>query len=224
MADVAMGSLGGSLKVKEKITGRYADVLSWLFLSLSIIRRYEATGKKEDLVFAQYSLEYGMYEMQKAFEGIFDNLKVPGLTWFFKGVVGRWARFNSFSRGPSDALSHKVCRAMMTDGEQRERLTDGVFKPHESEPGLGMIQKAFELSKKAEGLEAKVKKAMRKKEIDKKPILEALDEALEKGIITQAEKDTIAEAGKARWATIQVDDFDQESYINYSAKSHTTGM
>jgi acyl-CoA dehydrogenase len=224
MADIAMGSLGGSLKVKEKITGRYADILSWMFLSLSIIRRYEETGKKEDLVFAQYALDYGMHEMQHAFVGIFDNLKVPGLTWFFKGVVGRWARFNSFGRGPSDELGHKVCRAMMTVGEQRQRLTDGVYKPAADEPGLGQVQKAFELSKKAEEFEAKIKKAMRKKVISKRPILEALDEALEKSIITSDEKKVISDAGAARWATIQVDDFDQEGYVSYSSKAFTTGM
>ena len=224
MADIAMGSLGGSLKVKEKITGRYADILSWLYLSLSIIRRYESTGKKEDLIFAQYALEYGMCEMQKSFVGIFDNLKVPGLTWFFKGVIGRWARLNSFGRGPSDELGHKVCKAMMTPGEQRQRFTEGVYKPSEDEPGLGQIQKAFKLSKKAEDFEAKVKKAMKRKEIDKKPIVKALDEALEKGIITKDEKNCIAEAEKARWEAIQVDDFDQESYKSYSSKSHTTGL
>ncbi len=224
MADIAMGSLGGSLKVKEKITGRYADILSWMFLSLSIIRRYEETGKKEDLVFAQYALDYGMHEMQHAFVGIFENLKVPGLTWFFKGIVGRWARFNSFGSGPSDELGHKVCKAMMTVGEQRQRLTDGVYKPAEDEPGLGQVQKAFELSKKAEAFEAKIKKAMRKKVISKKPILDALDEAVEKSIITVDEKKIISDAGAARWATIQVDDFDQEGYVNYSSKAFTTGM
>jgi acyl-CoA dehydrogenase len=224
MSDIAMGSLGGSLKVKEKLTGRYADILSWMYLSLSIIRRYEATGKKEDLVLAQYALEYGMNEIQRSFVGIFDNLKVPGLTWLFKGVIGRWARFNSFGRGPSDDLGHKVCELMMTDGEQRERLTDGVYKPDADEPGLGQIQRAFELSKKAEAFDSKVKKAMRKKQISKKPILLALDEALEKGIITSEENDCIAEAGKARWETIQVDDFDQDGYVRYGSKSFTTGL
>jgi len=224
MADVAMGSLGGSLKIKEKITGRYADILSWMFLSLSIMRRYESTGKKEDLVFAQYALEYGMNEMQNAFVGIFDNLKVPGLTWFFKGVVGRWARFNSFGRGPSDTLGHKVCKAMMQDGEQRQRLTEGVFRPDANEPGLGQIQWAFELSKKAEAFEAKVKKAMRSKKIAKGSIMGALDEALKAGVITQDEKSVIEEAGKARWTTIQVDDFSQEDYVKHSSKSYTTGL
>ena len=224
MADIAMGALGGNLKVKEKITGRYADILSWMYLSLAIIRRYEVTGKKQDLVFARYALDYGMHEMQKAFVGIFDNLKVPGLTWLFKGVIGKWARFNSFGSGPSDELGHLVCKAMMTQGEQRQRLTEGVYKPSEEEPGLGQLQKAFILSKKAEAYEAKVKKAMKGKKIEKKPILLALDEALEKGVITQDEKECIEKAGKARWIAIQVDDFDQESYVKYGSKSFTTGL
>ena len=80
------------------------------------------------------------------------------------------------------------------------------------------------MSKKAEAYEAKVKKAMKGKKIEKKPILLALDEALEKGVITQDEKECIEKAGKARWIAIQVDDFDQESYVKYGSKSFTTGL
>ena len=32
LSDVAMGALGGDLKRKEKLTGRYADWFSWMLL------------------------------------------------------------------------------------------------------------------------------------------------------------------------------------------------
>lgn len=225
MADIAMGSLGGSLKVKEKLTGRYADILSWMYLNLAVIKKFEAAGsKKEDLPFALYALEYGNNEIQKSFEGIFDNLKVPGLTWLFKGVIGRWARFNSIGRGPSDDLGHKVCKAMLSDSEQRQRLTDGIFKPGADQLGLGKLEAAFKLSKLAEAAESKVKKAMKKKELPKKPIKDSLDEAVSKNIITADEKETIIRAEEARWDGIQVDDYDDQDYKSFSSKSYTTGL
>src|SRR5262249_7755714 len=55
MADVAMGMLGGTLKFREKITGRYADILSWMYLSTCVLRRFEAEGRrKEDLPFVHF--------------------------------------------------------------------------------------------------------------------------------------------------------------------------
>ncbi|MBK7892964.1 MAG: DUF1974 domain-containing protein, partial [Bdellovibrionales bacterium] len=47
MGDIAMGSLGGSLKSRQKITGRFADVLSWMYIGTSVLRRYEAEGRKK---------------------------------------------------------------------------------------------------------------------------------------------------------------------------------
>lgn len=225
MADITMGSLGGSLKFKEKITGRYADILSWMYLNYAVMRRFEAEGsRKEDLPFVLYSLEYGNKEMQKAFEGIFSNLKVPGLTWFFKGVVGRWARLNSMGFGPSDDLGHKVCNAMLADSPQRDRLTKGIFTPDEKEEGLGKLEWAFKLSSQATDVERKIKKAVKAKKLPKKRAKDLVALALEKGIISEQEKDVITRATEARWDAIQVDDFKDDEYKAHSPKAYTSGM
>lgn len=225
MADITMGSLGGSLKFKEKITGRYADILSWMYLNYAVMRRFEAEGsRKEDLPFVYYALEFGNKEMQKGFEGIFSNLKVPGLTWFFKGVVGRWARLNSMGFGPSDDLGHEVCVKMMTLSEQRERLTKGIYIPPEEEDGLGKLEWAFRLTKQASAVETKIKKAVKAKTLPKKRVAKLVDLAVEKGVITAEEKDLIAKSLAARWDAIQVDDFDDAEYKKFSPKAYTTGL
>ena len=91
-----MGALGGQLKMKEKITGRFADILANMYMATSVLRRFEAEGRREeDLAFVHYTLKQCMADIQKGFEGPFDNLKVPGLRWFFKGWLGAWSRINS---------------------------------------------------------------------------------------------------------------------------------
>ncbi|MFN9068743.1 MAG: acyl-CoA dehydrogenase domain-containing protein, partial [Bdellovibrionales bacterium] len=73
LADVAMGTLGGKLKEKQKITGRFADILAMMYMATSVLRRFEADGRpKEDLPLVHYNLKYMMAEIQKAFDGIFD--------------------------------------------------------------------------------------------------------------------------------------------------------
>ena len=37
-----MGVYGGNLKFKERITGRFADVLIWMYMITSTLRRFEA--------------------------------------------------------------------------------------------------------------------------------------------------------------------------------------
>src|SRR5207244_4147225 len=58
LSDVAMGVLGGQLKMKEKITGRFADILAHMYMATAVIRRFEAEGRREeDLPFAHYNLK-----------------------------------------------------------------------------------------------------------------------------------------------------------------------
>lgn len=225
MADITMGSLSGRLKFKEKITGRYADILSWMYLNYAVMRRFESEGsRKEDLPFVKYALEHGNKEIQKGFEGVFMNLQVPGLTWFFKGVVGRWARLNSMGIGASDDLGHEVCVKMLSLSEQRERLTSGVYVPESGEEGLGKLEWAFKLTKQASGVEKKIKKAVKAKKLPKKRVASLVDLAVEKNVITSAEKDLIVKSIAARWDAIQVDDFADEDYKKFSTKAYTTGL
>src|SRR3569623_508282 len=46
-ADVFMGVLGGKLKFKEKLSARLGDVLSYLYIASSMLKRYEDTGRPE---------------------------------------------------------------------------------------------------------------------------------------------------------------------------------
>jgi acyl-CoA dehydrogenase len=111
----------------------------------------------------KYALEYGFAETQKAFEGVFNNLNISGLTWLFRCVIGIWPRFNSLSRRPSDDLGHEVSKLMQEMTEQRERLTQGIYYPPESELGLGKLEWAFKLTKQSEGIEQQIKTAVKNK-------------------------------------------------------------
>src|SRR6201996_2799499 len=45
LSDVAMGTLGGSLKRREKISGRLADALAYMYLASASLKRYHDEGK-----------------------------------------------------------------------------------------------------------------------------------------------------------------------------------
>ncbi|KYG61095.1 acyl-CoA dehydrogenase [Bdellovibrio bacteriovorus] len=213
LADVAMGVLGGSLKMREKITGRFADILANMYIATSILRRFEAEGRREeDLAFVHYNLKYNMAEIQKGFDGIFDNLKIPGLRWFFKGWIGAWSRINSIGSQASDGWSHAIASAMMKEGGIRDRLTAGIYMPTNRNDQLGRLEYAMSVTLQAEAAEKKIKKAIRDGALPKKKAHLLLDEAKGKNIITEAEYKLMQEAEPVRYDAILVDDFSEEQY------------
>ena len=220
MADIAMGTLGGQLKQKEKITGRFADILSWMYIGTSVLRRFEAEGRrKEDLPFVHFAMNHAFYEIQKAFDGLFGNLSVPGLSWFFRGPVRAWSNLNALAGEPSDQHTHKIATLIMEDSEQRARLTEGIFMPKDPEQAAARLELAFKAVKLADAIERKVRKAVRSKEIPKLKGAAAAQAALEKGVITSAEHAQLAAADQMRYQAIQVDDFSQEEFIGRSSRS-----
>lgn len=213
LSDIAMGVLGGQLKAKQKITGRFADILANMYMATALIRRFEAEGRREeDLAFAHYNLKRCMSEIQKGFDGIFDNLKIPGLRWFFKGWIGAWSRINSVGSQASDGWSHGIAAAMLKEGGVRERLSEGIYMPTDRNEALGRLEHAFSLVNKAEAAEKKIKKAIREKVLPKKKVHLLLDEALSKNIITADEMKLIQESDSVRYDAILVDDFSEEQY------------
>lgn len=210
MADVAMGNYGGDLKRKEKLTGRFADILSWLYLGVAILRRYEAEGrKKEDLPLLHWSMKFALAQIQTAFDGIFQNMGFP-----FKGPVSLWSRLNTLSTMPSDKLGSQVARILQIPGEQRDRLTRGMYFSFDPNEALGRLENAFILVTQADPIARKILQAVREKKLPKDAPERLAARAVEAGIITKAEADLLARAEEARNDAVQVDSFTLSEYMS----------
>ncbi|MBL7556110.1 MAG: acyl-CoA dehydrogenase [Bdellovibrionaceae bacterium] len=212
--DIAMGALGGSLKFKEKITGRFADILSWMFIGTAVLRRYEAEGRREeDLPFVHFAMNHALYEIQKSFSNLFANLEVPGLTWFFSGPLRMWSNLNALADEANDRHTHKIASTILNNQEVRKRHSDGIYVPTNKDEQLAKLEHVFEVVKRAEATDRKVRKAVKEKQIPKLKGSAASKAALEKGIITQDEFNELAKAEQLRWEAIQVDDFTETEYV-----------
>jgi len=217
MSDIAMGSLGGTLKFREKITGRFADILSWMYLCSATLRRFEAEGRrKEDLPFVHYVMQYGLTQIQNAFDGIFKNIGVAGLGWLFGGIIRAWSRINTLSPEVSDKISHQVSALIQKDSEQRDRLTDGIFYPTRDGEALKRLELAFKTVKAAEDTEKKIRQALKSKKIPKVKGPKLVEEALKAGVISEMEAANLKKAEELRLDAITVDDFSQAEYVSRS--------
>ena len=222
-ADVAMGTLGGNLKRKEKITGRFADAFSWLYLGAAVLRRFEAEGRKqEDLPLLRWSMDYAFSRMQVAFDGLFQNLEVKGLTWAIRGPLTWCSRLNGLGSGPSDRMGGKAARTLLQPSAQRDRLTPAMHIPQSPTSALGRLEHALQLSLEVEPIHKKLKDGIKTGRLPKARPDQLLDRALEIGLLTEAERTLARDAEAARAEAIAVDSFTLEEYKRTALSSGTT--
>jgi acyl-CoA dehydrogenase len=212
---MAMGMYGGMLKRKEKITGRLADMLSWMYLASCVLKRYEADNRPaEHLDYVRWSLDYAMREIQVALEGVLKNIDLPVIGLVLGGPVHWLFRANPIGVGPSDRLGHKVAKALQIAGPVRDALTENIYIPDAPPEALGRLETALALAGKASAIEAKLKAAVRRGDLEKARVPKLVGAALEKGIISDAEAATLESAMTAALDAIQVDAYPLESYMN----------
>jgi acyl-CoA dehydrogenase len=213
LTDLAMLSLGSRLKMRQKLTGRLADVLSWLYLALCVLRRFEAEGgKEEDLPLVRWSVEHAFARLQTAFEGIYRNFEGPAAP-LLRTFGAWWCRTNPVGQAPSDKLGAQAAAVLRRPGAQRDRLTDGLFIPADPQQALGRLERAFVLVTEAAPILDRITKASRAGQLPPGPPESLLDAALTAGLIQKDEADQAREAASAREDAIQVDSFPLEEYL-----------
>jgi acyl-CoA dehydrogenase len=146
LADLALLSLGGKLKFKEKLSGRFADALSWMYLGAAALRRFEAEGRREeDLPLVRWTLDWSLAQIQEAFAGLYRNFEGPLALWM-RGPAAFWARLNPLGGPPSDRDGALLAAILQTPGAQRDRLTAGIYLPADSDQAVGRLERALVLA------------------------------------------------------------------------------
>ncbi|MFL6232279.1 MAG: acyl-CoA dehydrogenase [Thermoanaerobaculia bacterium] len=208
LADLAMLSLGGKLKLREKLSGRFADALSWMILGFCALRRFEAEGRREeDLPLVRWALDESLARVQEAFEGIYRNFEGP-LAFWMRGPAAFFSRINRLGAPPSDREGSRLAAILQTPGEQRDRLTDGLFLP-----GAERLERAFLLSVRSREVLEKVRSASRAGTIPAGAPELLLDAAVAAGVLDPSQAALAREAAEARRDAVEVDSFTLEDYL-----------
>jgi len=213
LTDFAMGYFGGSLKQREKVTARFGDVLSWMYLLTATLKRFEIEGeKKEDEVYVKWVGDYALNKIQIAFEEISQNIDRSPIGLLFAYPVGWWMRLNALSKAPRDDYSKHLASKITMDSNDREALTDGIYLPQDETEALAKLEYAFKLSRKADSIMHKIKTEVKAGRLQKGSE-NLFEEALDEGIINTEEYKLIIEAQEVKIDTIGVDDFTMKGYL-----------
>ncbi len=208
LADMSMFSLGGSLKFKEKLSARLGDILSNLYIASAVLKRFESQGSpKEDEAVMQYAVEQALYDAQTAMDGLLKNLPARPLAWVLR-VLTMPVGHNI--KPPADKLGTQVAREMMKNGEMLARLTKHMYVPQDAAEPVGVLAPAHAAVLAAEPVEKKLRNMARKGEFEAMSPFTQLQEALDKGVISQEDFDLVTRARKLKREVIMVDDFDMQ--------------
>lgn len=213
LSDAALALYGGGLKRKETISGRFGDVLSYMLMATCVMKRYEAEGEREeDLKAAEWALDYCFHQVNDGFIGLYGNMGI-----LFKGHE-ILARFNPIGVKPSDKLGQGLAQELLDDGKFRKNLTEEIYIPKDAKEALGRLEKGFDLASEAEGINNKIKVAVKEGKLPKARISALIDEAKAKKVITAAEAKFMKDSQKLWLDAIQVDAWEIDDYINHQMK------
>ncbi|MDQ6620108.1 MAG: acyl-CoA dehydrogenase [Pseudomonadota bacterium] len=210
LSDVSMGSLGGALKRKEKLSARLGDVLSMLYLCSATLMRYEREGRQpDDAPLMHWAVWDAMFKAQSALEGVISNFPSRPLAVMMRRLVFPLGRPYVV---PSDQLGHEVARRLIEPGATRDRLTPAVHESSNPDDPVVLMERALAAVVASEHAEVKVRNAQKTRLIETQPQdacapLEVARRAMQAGIIDARELDTIIHARALTAAVIAVDDF-----------------
>jgi acyl-CoA dehydrogenase len=214
VSDAAMAILGGRLKRREKLSGRLADALAWLYLASAAVKRFHDEGRPQsDQPFVEWSGRHALHQVQAALLGILDNFPSRLAAWLLRAIV---FPTGAHYRPPSDALGSQVARGLLEDREERLRLTRDIYVPPATEPGLGRLEAALDRAVEALAVETRIRDAVRAGRIDHAPGDALVELALAAGVITEEDRRRVRAADEAREEVIQVDAFDPAEYRSLS--------
>ncbi|MGL1833979.1 acyl-CoA dehydrogenase [Rhodocyclaceae bacterium SMB388] len=211
LADISMGTLGGALKRKEKLSARLGDILSQMYLASATLKRFEAEGRQAaDAPLMHWAIWDCMFRIQNAFEGVIANFPNRILQTILRRLV-------VFPLGrpyvvPSDRLGHEVARLLIEPSATRERLTADTYVPDDVEEPVGALEAALVATIAAEPIEARLRESQKQGRFTP-PLNLGGDvdaiwrDALAAGVIMQQEYDIVERRNRLRDKVIRVDDF-----------------
>jgi len=210
MADLALLVLGGALKRKESISGRFADALAYLYLCSAVLKRFEDDGRpKADLPLVHWACQFCLYQVQQALDGVIRNFPLRPVAWKMRLWAFPLGRRLSV---PDDKLTHQVAAMLLEPSASRDRLVDGIYAPDDEADATGRLQHAMAMTIRAEPIERKLRDQGKTHRPDQayEDWLKAL---VDEQTLKREEADVLLATRAAVRNAIMVDDFPADAWL-----------
>ncbi len=205
-ADFAMLTLGGKLKIKERLSARLGDVFSYMYLASTVLKHYENQGRQpQDLPLVEWSVRTLMYQAQEQLHSFLQNFPNRPVAWLLRALI--FPRGRTYS-APSDKIGKDIVDLMINPTAARDRLCAEVYREEAPHNALGMLQAALVQSVAVEPLEKRLRDAQKSGSLLADYLPLQVEEALDKGLLNKDEAAQLVAYHEAVSELIAVDDFD----------------
>ncbi|MEM7612192.1 MAG: acyl-CoA dehydrogenase [Pseudomonadota bacterium] len=219
-ADFAMLTLGGRLKIKERLSARLGDVFSYMYLASTVLKHYENQGRQpQDLPLVEWSVRALLYEAQEQLHSFLQNFPNRPVAWLLRALI--FPRGRTYS-APSDKIGKDIVELMINPTGARDRLCAEVYREELPNNPMGMLQAALQQSIALEPLEKRLRDAQKSGSLLADYLPLQVEEALDKGILNKDEAKQLLDYHDAVSELIAVDDFDS-CEIGRTAVASTSG-
>lgn len=205
--DIALLLVGPALKRRGALSGRFADMLSWQYLALATLRRFEAEGSKdEDRPLLSWALDTCFHRVQVSLEGVLANLAGGVLGWWLRGPMRAWQRLQPIGAPPDDRAVRAAATTILHPGATRDRLLDGLDTPAAPDHPLRVLERAMVAAVAAEPAARAVRRAVRDGRVQPGEDPEALWRAARSaGVLDATQVADLHQAATLRREAIAVD-------------------
>ena len=204
LADFAMLFLGGGLKRKEMLSGRFADGLMHMYMASAVLKRFEDTGRPEaDQPLLEWSVRHALFQTQVALDQILRNFPSTPIGLVLRGIVFPLGRRY---RTPNDKLTQACAAIVLSESEARDRLTAGVYLSDDPQDVTGSIEFALRCVLAADAAERKLKETRQQQPYDM-DYSTWLQKLKAENALSEEEAELLLKAADATHRVIMVDDF-----------------
>lgn len=204
-SDLLMGTMGGNLKLREKLTGRMADVLSELYLLSAALKTAEQKHSSDQADLLEWNCRRSLQRIEESLLNVMRNLPLP-LHLLLRILI---FPFGCWAAPPSDALGARVAKSILSPGPIRDLLISELYHSNDPEAPEQLLNEAFQLAPATDPLEKSLRSAIKAGSLDE-DAPDLLDQAVKRQIITSAQRLQLQRARELRQQIIAVDSFPGE--------------
>ncbi|MEY8842325.1 acyl-CoA dehydrogenase [Cribrihabitans sp. XS_ASV171] len=206
VADLLFLTLGGALKRKELISRRMGDILAEMYLLSAALKRWQDEGRqKGDLPLLEYAADRAFARIRMLMDEVLENLPVRWAAWLARALTLP----GGAARGPRDSQIAQCADLVYDPSTARDRIVGRLHQGCHHD-GISDLNAAYDEVIRLEPVMKKLREAKH-----------SPDSGLEAGIISQKDRDRIAEMEEKVAKVIAVDDFTPEQLSRYFATLDT---
>ena len=208
IADLALIVLGDKLKRKERLSARLADALSYLYMAMAAIHRYQLSdASKDHVLHLKWATQYCYFKAELAlwyFLSQFPNKFISFPLRLLLFPLG--CRFHH----PSDKLCQNLAENMAQDNAYRQQIKEKVHLTNDATQPVERVEQTFQQLINHQELYQKIKSWHKKfNHLSESSI----EEAFKNKEITAKERDILVKLEKMRWDAVQVDAFSNKNLM-----------